>query len=49
MIVAYHACSCSEDYENYALFSSLIDRLVVSASLCINSGRYLSCRSGDRR
>ncbi|CAI2291018.1 hypothetical protein IFVP177_C1150349 [Vibrio parahaemolyticus] len=49
MIVAYYAGSCLEDYENYALFSSLTDRLVVPAGVCINSGRYLSCRSGYRQ
>ena len=28
---------------------SLTDRLVVLAGVCINSGRYLSCRSGYRQ
>ncbi|BDR17437.1 hypothetical protein VspSTUT16_07830 [Vibrio sp. STUT-A16] len=49
LIVAYYSGSCSEDYKNYALFSSLTDRLVVPTSICINSGGYLSCRSGYRQ
>ncbi|CAH1534951.1 hypothetical protein THOG05_20023 [Vibrio rotiferianus] len=49
MIVAYHAGSCLEDYENYALFSSPTDRLVVPACACSYSGRCLPCRSCYRQ